>query len=73
MQNDELQVKVNKLSSTKTQLPYDFYFLNYCKPSKIMNSAENLGEILRGDRIENSVYSVSFIFFGNLSIILYVN
>ncbi|RWR78072.1 transmembrane 9 superfamily member 7-like protein [Cinnamomum micranthum f. kanehirae] len=54
---DVLQVKVNKLSSTKTQLPYDYYFLNYCKPRKIMNSAENLGEVLRGDRIENSVYT----------------
>ncbi|XP_008808506.2 transmembrane 9 superfamily member 7-like isoform X2 [Phoenix dactylifera] len=56
-QGDELQVKVNKLSSTKTQLPYDYYFLDYCKPSKIVNSAENLGEVLRGDRIENSVYT----------------
>ncbi|CAA7408780.1 unnamed protein product [Spirodela intermedia] len=55
--DDELQVKVNKLSSTKTQLPYDYYFLDYCKPSKITNSAENLGEVLRGDRIENSVYT----------------
>ncbi|WOL09070.1 transmembrane 9 superfamily member 7-like [Canna indica] len=54
---DELQVKVNKLSSTKTQLPYDYYFLEYCKPKKILNSAENLGEVLRGDRIENSVYT----------------
>ncbi|GFZ04265.1 transmembrane nine 7 [Actinidia rufa] len=43
---DPLQVKVNKLSSTKTQLPYDYYYLKYCKPSKIMNSAENLGRIL---------------------------
>ncbi|KAK9697229.1 hypothetical protein RND81_08G023300 [Saponaria officinalis] len=54
---DPLQVKVNKLSSTKTQLPYDYYFLDYCKPKKILNSAENLGEVLRGDRIENSVYT----------------
>ncbi|XP_074269402.1 transmembrane 9 superfamily member 7-like [Silene latifolia] len=54
---DSLQVKVNKLSSTKTQLPYDYYFLKYCKPQKILNSAENLGEVLRGDRIENSVYT----------------
>ncbi|CAM8938097.1 unnamed protein product [Rhodiola kirilowii] len=53
---DPLNVKVNKLSSTKTQLPYDYYFLKYCKPSKIENNAENLGEVLRGDRIENSVY-----------------
>uniref|UniRef100_A0A6V7QQH7 Transmembrane 9 superfamily member n=1 Tax=Ananas comosus var. bracteatus TaxID=296719 RepID=A0A6V7QQH7_ANACO len=41
--DDELQVKVNKLSSTKTQLPYDYYFLDYCKPPNIVNSAENLG------------------------------
>uniref|UniRef100_A0A7C8ZPH8 Transmembrane 9 superfamily member n=1 Tax=Opuntia streptacantha TaxID=393608 RepID=A0A7C8ZPH8_OPUST len=54
---DPLPVKVNKLSSTKTQLPYDYYFLSYCKPQKIVNSAENLGEVLRGDRIENSVYN----------------
>ncbi|KAK8931034.1 hypothetical protein KSP39_PZI016257 [Platanthera zijinensis] len=53
---DDLQVKVNKLSSTKTQLPYDYYYLEYCKPDKIVNSAENLGEVLRGDRIENSVH-----------------
>ncbi|KAL8160857.1 hypothetical protein V2J09_012346 [Rumex salicifolius] len=54
---DPLQVKVNKLSSTKTQLPYDYYFLTYCKPKEIVNSAENLGEVLRGDRIENSIYT----------------
>lgn len=59
VQDDELQVKVNKLSSIKTQLPYDYYFLDYCKPEAIKNSAENLGEVLRGDRIENSVYNVS--------------
>ncbi|KAJ4820755.1 Transmembrane 9 superfamily member [Rhynchospora pubera] len=55
--DDDLPVKVNKLSSTKTQLPYDYYFLEYCKPKTIMNSAENLGEVLHGDRIENSVYT----------------
>ena len=61
MQDDDLQVKVNKLSSIKTQLPYDYYFLDYCKPEAIKNSAENLGEVLRGDRIENSVYNVSIV------------
>ncbi|XP_027330166.1 transmembrane 9 superfamily member 8 isoform X2 [Abrus precatorius] len=53
---DPLQVKVNKLTSTKTQLPYTFYSLPYCTPDKIVDSAENLGEVLRGDRIENSRY-----------------
>lgn len=51
-------MKVNKLSSVRTQLPYEYYSLPYCKPKKIIDSAENLGELLRGDRIENSLYQV---------------
>ncbi|GAU27047.1 hypothetical protein TSUD_314090 [Trifolium subterraneum] len=53
---DLLQVKVNKLTSTKTQLPYSYYSLPYVAPKKIQDSTENLGEVLRGDRIENSLY-----------------
>ncbi|KAG5564009.1 hypothetical protein RHGRI_000252 [Rhododendron griersonianum] len=53
---DSLMVKVNKLTSIKTQLPYTYYSLPYCKPKEIVDSAENLGEVLRGDRIENSPY-----------------
>ena len=59
MQGDSLFLKVNKLSSTKTQLPYEYYSIPYCRPEKIVSSAENLGEVLRGDRIENSPYEVS--------------
>ncbi|EXB86672.1 Transmembrane 9 superfamily member 4 [Morus notabilis] len=55
-QGDDLKVKVNKLTSTKTQLPYSYYSLPFCRPKKIVDSAENLGEVLRGDRIENSPY-----------------
>ncbi|XP_052208844.1 transmembrane 9 superfamily member 8-like [Diospyros lotus] len=53
---DLLNVKVNKLSSTKTQLPYSYYSLPYCRPKTIVDSRENLGEVLRGDRIENSPF-----------------
>ncbi|KAH6817447.1 Endomembrane protein 70 protein family [Perilla frutescens var. frutescens] len=56
LKGDLLKVKVNKLTSTKTQLPYSYYSLPYCKPKEIVDSAENLGEVLRGDRIENSPY-----------------
>ncbi|GAA0164193.1 transporter [Lithospermum erythrorhizon] len=56
IKGDSLKVKVNKLSSTKTQLPYSYYSLPYCKPERIVDSAENLGEVLRGDRIENSPF-----------------
>ncbi|KAK9947954.1 hypothetical protein M0R45_003549 [Rubus argutus] len=54
---DTLEVKVNKLSSIKTLLPYDYYSLSYCKPSVIFNSSLSLGEVLRGDLIKNSVYT----------------
>ncbi|KAK8520282.1 hypothetical protein V6N12_004234 [Hibiscus sabdariffa] len=53
---DPLKVKVNKLTSIKTQLPYSYYSLPFCPPGKIVDSTENLGEVLRGDRIENSPY-----------------
>ncbi|GFP81461.1 transmembrane 9 superfamily member 8 [Phtheirospermum japonicum] len=53
---DPLNVKVNKLTSIKTQLPYSYYTLPFCRPSSIIDNRENLGEVLRGDRIENSPY-----------------
>lgn len=39
-------------------MPYDYYALPYCKPSKPGLQSENLGEVLAGDRIENSVYKL---------------
>ncbi|KAK9802909.1 hypothetical protein WJX73_005351 [Symbiochloris irregularis] len=55
---DQETLKVNKLTSIKTQLPYEYYSIPYCRPEKIKSSAENLGEVLRGDRIENSPYEI---------------
>eukprot|EP00930_Biecheleria_cincta_P075467 TRINITY_DN6263_c0_g2_i1.p1 TRINITY_DN6263_c0_g2~~TRINITY_DN6263_c0_g2_i1.p1 ORF type:complete len:641 (+),score=107.79 TRINITY_DN6263_c0_g2_i1:119-1924(+) len=54
-----VELKVNKLTSVKTQLPYDYYYLPFCKPKVIMESVENLGEILEGDRIKNSPYEIN--------------
>jgi len=47
-------VKVNKLTSIKTQLPYTYYSLPFCKPATIVDSAENLGEVLRGKKFSIS-------------------
>lgn len=59
--DDQINIKVNKLSSSKN-LPYEYYSLyKFCKPEGgIHKFVENLGEVLRGDRIENSVYSGNF-------------
>ncbi len=50
---------MNKLTSTKTQIPFDYYSLPYCHPKKVTEESENLGEVLSGDRIEkNTLYEV---------------
>ena len=46
----------DKTCEVKTQVPYDYYALPYCKPKHLQVVAENVGEVLEGDRIEESVY-----------------
>mmetsp|Transcript_4729 Transcript_4729/g.19269 ORF Transcript_4729/g.19269 Transcript_4729/m.19269 type:complete len:656 (-) Transcript_4729:730-2697(-) len=54
---EKVELKVNKLTSIHTQIPYDYYSHKFCKPrGGVKTSAENLGEFLSGDRIENSPY-----------------
>ncbi|KAI4380495.1 hypothetical protein MLD38_006679 [Melastoma candidum] len=54
---DPLSVKVNSLTSIDTEMPFSYYSLPFCEPPDgIKDSAENLGELLMGDRIENSPY-----------------
>jgi hypothetical protein len=49
----------NFVSSVHTLLPYDYYSLKFCRPKDgVKPYSENLGEFLRGDRIENSAYEV---------------
>jgi len=55
---DVLEVKVNALTSVKSQLSYDYYKLPFCKPENIVGVAESLGEVLAGDKVENSLYKL---------------
>jgi transmembrane 9 superfamily protein 2/4 len=56
---DRVELKVNKMTSVHTQVPYDYYALKFCKPrSGVQQAQENLGEFLTGDRIENSPYQL---------------
>ena len=60
--DENVELKVNKLSSVHTQLPYDYYSLKFCKPKGgVKPYSENLGEFLRGDRIENSAYDIAML------------
>ncbi|CAM8949710.1 unnamed protein product [Rhodiola kirilowii] len=54
---DEIYAKVNSLTSIETELPFSYYSLPYCEPvGGVKKSAENLGELLMGDQIDNSPY-----------------
>ena len=59
-QGEKVDLKVNSLTSTRTHLPYDYYSHGeFCKPvDGVKMAAENLGEFLSGDRIENSPYEL---------------
>ena len=40
------------------RLPYEYYGLPFCQPETLETVAENLGEVLRGDKIMNSNYEL---------------
>lgn len=47
------------MSSTKTQLPYEYYDLPFCKKKNARTTSENLGDVLVGDSVTVSPYDVS--------------
>lgn len=55
--DEPVKLFVDKLTSTHTQIPYDYYSLPYCHPH-IHESPENIGMRLSGDRMENSLYKM---------------
>lgn len=48
----------NSIRSTVTQVPYEFYSLPICQPVPVIYESLNLGEILSGDRIVNTLLHV---------------
>lgn len=66
---EKLPVSVQKLVSLKTQLPFNFYSLPFCRPEKIQRDPENLGELLVGDRIQNSLYQLPVLERVNCSVV----
>jgi transmembrane 9 superfamily protein 2/4 len=55
---ENIDVKVTSITSTTAQLPYEYYSLPFCSPETTEIQELNLGEILQGDRIQNSPYSL---------------
>jgi len=61
-EGDEVPLKVNSMTSIKTQLPKDYYRLPFCTPPNGPQMAsENLGEFLTGNKIQSSPYSLNML------------
>eukprot|EP00759_Apiculatamorpha_spiralis_P035991 PhF_6_TR36368/c0_g1_i8/m.53419/K17086/TM9SF2_4; transmembrane 9 superfamily member 2/4 len=62
--NQTVYIKVNTLRSLNA-LPYSYYYLPFCRPDKSIldagRKAESLGEVLWGDDIEVSYYTVNML------------
>ncbi|XP_001356252.2 transmembrane 9 superfamily member 4 [Drosophila pseudoobscura] len=60
VQDQKIDVKAVKMTSSRTQLPYQYYSLRFCNPKNgtFIFKSENLGEVLRGDRIVNTPYEL---------------
>ena len=54
----QVVLKVNKVTSTKTQLPFDYYDMPFCRNKKDHKGTDNLGESISGDTTTASPYQV---------------
>ncbi|CAG9326160.1 unnamed protein product [Blepharisma stoltei] len=57
-QDENIDLYFDKLDSATTELPFDTYYLNFCRPEHVKLKDENLGQTLSGDKIETSPYEI---------------
>ena len=60
-QEEDVPVKAVKMTSAQTQLPYEYYSLEFCKPRSgvVQYFPQNLGQIIRGERVVDTPYMVN--------------
>jgi transmembrane 9 superfamily protein 2/4 len=55
-EGQNVQIKVQTLVSSESQLQFDYYQLPFCKPEHVVDVPENLGEALTGDKAHTSAF-----------------
>jgi transmembrane 9 superfamily protein 2/4 len=63
-EGEVVDMKVSKLTSDIYQVPYEYYYLNFCPPENGVTEFmdENLGQILLGEALVNTPYKVRHAF-----------
>lgn len=59
-EGESVDLKVTKLTSDVAQVPYEYYYLNFCPPADgvVTSMDESLGQILMGDALVNTPYEI---------------
>ena len=61
-EGEEVDLKVNAVTSIHTQIPTPYYRLPFCEPEDGPKMAsENLGEFITGNKVQNSPYSINML------------
>ncbi|GJQ11661.1 hypothetical protein GpartN1_g3452.t1 [Galdieria partita] len=55
-QGAELDIRANKLTSSRSNVPYDFYFLPFCPPPEEKEKKLNMGQILLGEHSKSTPF-----------------
>ena len=59
---EEVELKVNSITSIHTQIPKPYYRLPFCEPDGGPKMAsENLGEFLTGNKVQSSPYNINML------------
>jgi len=56
----DIKLFVNKLNSEETVIPYEYHHFDFCEPSGGKSPTENLGQVVFGERIRPSPYTITF-------------
>lgn len=56
---EQIEVFANEFDSIRTQIPFSYYYLNYCPAKDLDDVDENLGSILLGETTQKTPYFVS--------------
>jgi len=57
----EVMLFVNRLNSEESVIPYEYHHFDFCVTDESHSPAENLGQVVFGERIRPSPYKLSFL------------
>jgi len=58
MPEDKVALQANKVNSVRTQLPYEYNDLPFCKVKHSRAQTDNIGEVLAGDKMREAPYDI---------------